>query len=207
MAWQQGHAGQVGYVPGGNDETPRVRIVPNLVEHLAYLVDVPSVRRRPGAPLIAVNRAQIAFFVRPFVPDRHPVVLEVTDIGFPFQEPQELVNDGFEVHLLGGEQRKSRSKIEAHLRAENGKRSGAGAVVLARAVLQHVVHQIEVLMHDLQVRARRLAAKPAKILFYCLSERPAQHPVHDLTHGLGLPPQKTMAAHRLARAGLRRQAS
>ena len=38
-------------------------------------------------------------------------------------------------------------EVEPQLRAEDAERAGAGAVVLARAVLEHVPHQVEVGAH------------------------------------------------------------
>ena len=65
----------------------------------------------------------------------------------PLQEPQKLVDDGAQVQLLGGHQRKAGCEIEAHLIAEYAQGAGAGAVVLARAVLADVAQKIEILPH------------------------------------------------------------
>ena len=43
---------------------------------LGDLVDVAAVGRRPGAPLHAVDRAEVAVRVGPFVPDRDAVLLQ-----------------------------------------------------------------------------------------------------------------------------------
>ncbi len=93
--------------------------------------------------------------VRPFVPDADAIVLEVFDVGTALQEPQQFVDDGFQVTLLGGDQRESLRQIEAHLVAEHTGRAGAGAVGFLRAMIEHVLHQIEVLAH---VEGRIIAA-------------------------------------------------
>jgi hypothetical protein len=76
------------------------------LHHFGDLVDVAPVARRPGAPLIAVDRAKVAVGVGPLVPDADAVVLQVSDVGVALQEPEQLVDDGLEVDLLGGEQGK-----------------------------------------------------------------------------------------------------
>jgi phosphoribosyl 1,2-cyclic phosphodiesterase len=52
------------------------------------------------------------------------------------------------MELLRGEQRKFLSQIEARLRAENRKRSGAGAIHARLAVVEHEPKQIVVLAHQ-----------------------------------------------------------
>jgi hypothetical protein len=43
---------------------------------------------------------------------------------------------------------KARRQVEAHLPAEDGQRAGAGAVAFRVSVLEHVAHQVEVLLHE-----------------------------------------------------------
>jgi hypothetical protein len=85
--------------------------------------------------LLAVDRAEIAILVGPFVPDAHLAVLQPADIGVAAQEPQQFDDDRSDVELLGGEQGKARREIEAHLVPEHRARAGAGAVHRLRAVL------------------------------------------------------------------------
>ena len=84
MAGRQGHVLDLSHVPGADNEAPGVGIVFDLLRHLTDLVDVPLVSGWPAPPLITVNRAQVAPFIRPFVPNRHPIVREVPDVGVPF---------------------------------------------------------------------------------------------------------------------------
>ena len=79
---------------------------------------------------MSVHRAQISVFIGPLVPDGDAVILQVSDVGISRNKPQELVNDGFQVHLLGGEKGKAIGEIETHLVAENALRAGTGAVFL-----------------------------------------------------------------------------
>src|SRR5260221_14633484 len=101
--------------------------------------------RAPGAPLVAVPRAELAALVGPFVPDAHATLLQPLDVGVAAPEPEQLVEDGFEVQLLRREQRKALVEREAQLAAEHRERAGAGAVGLARAVLAHLGVQVALL--------------------------------------------------------------
>src|SRR3546814_4430562 len=89
-----------------------------MVEDQGDLVDVAAVRRRPGAPLRAIDRAQLALRVGPVVPDADAVALQVGDVGVALEEPQQFVDDRFQVQLLGGQQREALGQVEAHLVAD-----------------------------------------------------------------------------------------
>ena len=95
----------------------------------------------------AIDRPQLAILVGPFVPDADAMLLEPMDIGFAAQEPEQFIDDGFEMHLLGGDQRKTVGQVEAHLMAEDRARAGAGAVALFHALGEHAFHQVEILAH------------------------------------------------------------
>ena len=97
--------------------------------------------------MLAVDRAELAALVRPFVPDAHAVIVEILDVGVAGEEPEQLVDDRLEVQLLGRQQRKAFGQIEAQLMAEHRERAGAGAVALLHAVGENVLHQIEILAH------------------------------------------------------------
>ena len=93
----------------------------------------------------------IIFAVRvgPFVPDAYVVLVQVADVGLPPQEPQQFVDDGFEVEFFGGYQREAFREVETHLVAEYRTGAGAGAVGFVRAVIQDVLQQVEVLFHGI----------------------------------------------------------
>ena len=85
-----------------------------------------------------IDRAELAFLIGPFIPDGDAMLLEIGDIRVALEKPQKLVHDRFEMQLLGRHQGKALREIEAHLPAEDGERSGPGAVALGNAVFEHV---------------------------------------------------------------------
>jgi len=147
VARRQGHAVHIAGVPGRNDVTAGVGIVFQTVYQLADLVDQAAVRRFPATPLFAVDRAEITVLVGPFVPDSNPVFLQVGNVGIALEEPQQFVNDGFQVQFLCRDHREAFGKVEAHLPAKDGTRAGAGAVGFVMSVLKNVAHQVMVGLH------------------------------------------------------------
>ena len=142
MAWRKGHLLDFGHIPRGNDHPSRIRVVADHVHYIRELVDRASVRSRPAAPLMTVDRAEVAVFVRPFVPDGYAVVLEVLDVGIACDEPQELMDYGFEVDFLRGEEGEAFAEVEAHLIAEHALGAGTGAVRLHDAVFTDVAKEV-----------------------------------------------------------------
>ncbi len=102
---------------------------------------------RPGAPLLAIDRAKVAILVGPFVPDGDAVVVEIFDVGVAGQEPQELMDDRLQMQLLGGGDGKTVGKVKAHLVAEHRTRPGAGAIATISTVFQHMLQKVEILAH------------------------------------------------------------
>ena len=147
VARRQRHLVDVRRIPGADDQPARIRIAPDHVDHIGDLVDGAAVGRRPGSPLLAIDRTELAVLVGPLVPDPHAVVVEIFDVGVAGEEPEQLVDDRLEVQLLGRHQRKAFGQVEAHLMAEHRQRAGAGAVALLHAVGENVLHQIEILAH------------------------------------------------------------
>src|SRR3546814_15694934 len=68
---------------------------------------------RPIAPLLAVDGAEIAAFVGPFVPDGHLAILQPADVGVAAQEPEQFDDDRAQMELLGGQHRETRGEIDA----------------------------------------------------------------------------------------------
>ena len=126
---------------------PAVGILFDLRDDLVNLVDAAAVGGAPVRPLRAIDAAEAAVPVRPFVPDRHAMLVEPFHVRVASQKPEQLVDDGLGVDLLGGEQRKRFAQRTADLRAEDGERARARAVGLEPAVFKHVPQQIEVLNH------------------------------------------------------------
>ena len=64
------------------------------------------------------------------------MVVQVLYVGVAAKEPQKLIDDGTQMQLLGGQQRKAIIKIEAHLVAKDASRACAGTVALLNALRQ-----------------------------------------------------------------------
>ena len=91
--------------------------------------------------------AQVAVRVGPFVPDAHTVLLQIFHIGVAFEKPQQLVDNRFEVQLLGGEQGEPVVQVESHLIAEYAMGTRARAVLFEDTVVEHMLQQVEILFH------------------------------------------------------------
>jgi hypothetical protein len=111
------------------------------------LVNVLTIRRGPRAPLVSVHRTELAVRVRPLVPDRDFVLVEVADVRIAAKEPKQLDDDRAEVHLLRRHERKAGAEVETELAAEKAEGAGAGAVGFRRPVVEDVADEFEVLLH------------------------------------------------------------
>ena len=147
VARRQVHPFEVRHVPSADDDTARVRVLLEGPYHLRYLVDMPAVIVRPGAPLVSVDMSEVTVRVRPFVPDTHTMLLQVLHVRVALQEPEQFIDDGFQVKLLRREQGKTLLQIEAHLMSENADSTRTCAVALLRALVQHTLQKIQILFH------------------------------------------------------------
>jgi len=120
-------------VPCADHVAATVGIVFERVNDCFDLIGTTAVTGAPIGPLCAVNATEVTVFVSPFVPDAHIVILQVFDISVTFQEPEQLMDDGAQVQLLGSEQWKIWLQREAGLRAEDRVSASAGAVVAISA--------------------------------------------------------------------------
>ena len=100
MARRKGHPTHLGHVPCGYDMAAGIGIGFKTIDDIGYLVDW-SIWGRPMAPLVSVYGAEIAVSIRPFIPYGDIIIMEIFDTGISFQEPEELVDDGAQVKLLG----------------------------------------------------------------------------------------------------------
>lgn len=75
------------------------------------------------------------------------VFLEIGDIGVALQEPQQFMDDGAQMQLLGGQNRKTFGKVETHLVTEDRARARASAVSTVGAGFHHMPEKIEILFH------------------------------------------------------------
>ncbi len=147
VAGHESHAIQFTYVPGAYDDPPRIGVIPQHPDRLVDLIHGAPVPGRPRTPLGAVDRAEIAVLVGPLVPDRHAVVVEIRDVGVACEKPQQLVDDRLQMELLRRHEREAAAQIETHLVPENRQRAGPCTIVLARPVIPHVTHHVEILLH------------------------------------------------------------
>src|SRR5438093_5891971 len=148
MAGGQCHPFDLTDIPRADNMTPAVGVCFDPVDDLVDLVDRTAVGGPPVAPLRPVNAAQIALLVRPLMPDRDAVLVQVFDVRVAAQEPEQFMDDRFEMELFGGEQRKTAGEREAGLSAENGAGARARAVGLEFSFLQDQPEQFMVLEHS-----------------------------------------------------------
>ena len=172
-----------------------------------------TVAGAPVAPLRAIDAAQVAPRIGPFIPDRDPVFVQVPDVGVPAQEPQQLVDDRFDVELLGGQQRESFRQRKPCLRAKHRVGAGAGAVRFEFSFLQHQAKQFVILQHSDRASISLVKSNPdpaqARIaleLPRCEPDwlgneekrRPVRLPVGASglkTRVISIPPGETLASH------------
>ena len=101
MTGRQGHLVHIRRVPRADYHPTRVRIALYRFNDFRKLVYAASVRGIPAAPLLAVNRTEVAVSVCPFVPDAYLVVVKVSYVCIAADEPQQFVYYRAQVHLLG----------------------------------------------------------------------------------------------------------
>lgn len=142
MTGRQGHDGDLTWIPGVDHVAARVRVVLQRVDEPLDLVHAAKV-----APLLAVDRSQFAVCIGPFVPDAHPVFLQIAHVGIATQEPEQFMDDAAQVQLFGSDERKTFAEVEAHLVAENAERSRSSPVGFANAVIKDVLEVVEVNVH------------------------------------------------------------
>lgn len=139
VAGGERHPVNFAHIPRIDNHPARVGGRLNLLDHLADLINHPTIRRVPGPPLCPVHGAKFTIFVRPLVPDADAVFLQVTHVGFPMQKPDQFVNDGFEMELFGGDDGKSILEIKAHLMPKNGKGAGPRSIPLLHPMIENML--------------------------------------------------------------------
>ena len=76
-------------------------------------------------PLRTIQRTQVTFFGRPLIPNTDPIFAQPLSIGVAAQKPDQLVDDAFKMHPLGGQDGKPCREVESQLTPED--RAGARA--------------------------------------------------------------------------------
>ena len=148
MAGHECHFVEFADVPGADDHASGVGVVFDLIDNLGNLVNVFAASGRPGAPLNAVDRAEVAIRGCPFVPDGDAAFLEPAGVGVAIEEPQEFIDDGFEVNFFGGDEWETFLQVKAHLVTEDAACACACAVCFCDAVFVNVAHKVFVLGTD-----------------------------------------------------------
>ena len=170
MAGRQRHLLHLGRVPRGDDHTAGIGMILDQIKYIGNLVDgaVRILRSgsRPGTPLHAVDRAQIAVLIRPFIPDVDVMLQQPVDIRRALEEPQQLVGQPFEEHRFGGQQWEILGQVETHLLPEQGNRTGSGAIGLQRAFGQNLAYQILIRHGNVGLGARRNTGTDICKLFF-----------------------------------------
>ena len=96
MAGHQGHGVEVIDVPCTDDDPAGGRILLDQPDGLGDLVVDAPITALPASPLLTIDGSEIPMLIRPLVPDADTVVLQVTDVGASFQEPEQLMDDARE---------------------------------------------------------------------------------------------------------------
>ena len=98
---------------------------------------------------MAVDRSEIAVFIRPFIPDRHTMVLKILYIRISCNKPQQFIDDGLEMNFLGCQERKTFAQVITHLITEHTLGAGSGAVTFHSSVFTDMFQKFEILLHYL----------------------------------------------------------
>lgn len=149
VAWGQRHVINLCNIPCGDNVAAAPRIVLQSVNQFSDLVDATALTIRPLAPLATIDGAEVAVLICPFIPNGYAVVLQVFDVGATFEEPQQLMNDGAQMQLFSGKAGEALAEVKTGLTTEHADGAGAGAVISAHTVGQHVIQQLKILFHDL----------------------------------------------------------
>lgn len=156
MARHERHFVELSHVPRAHDDAATIGVAFECVDDLLNLINVTAIWRGPAAPLHAIYGAEVAVFTGPFVPNGDVAFFEPVVVARAGEEPQQLLNDGAQMDLLGGDQREAFVQIKPHLVAKHAFGAGAGAVGLGNALVVNVLHEVFVLAagraHELVVR-------------------------------------------------------
>ena len=144
---REGHEGEFSRIPCANNQPPAVRVRSDLRHHRADLVERGTVRFPPVPPLRAIDASEVARFIRPLVPNRHPVFPQVGDIRFAFEKPEQFMNDRTQVQLFRRDQWKPIPQIEPFLRPENRIRPRTRAIGFRFSFLENETKEPLILLH------------------------------------------------------------
>src|SRR5690348_9147959 len=85
------------------------------------------------------------------------MLLQILDVRIARQKPQQLMDDRFQMQLLGRDQGEAFIERKPHLMTEHRQRSGSGAVVFLDPTAKDEFHQVKILAHlfDYRLPTRR----------------------------------------------------
>src|SRR5438270_4341124 len=122
------HPIDLGGIPRVHDEPARLWIGSDLGDDTCDLVDPFIFRATPVPPLCAIDTPEISLLVRPFIPNRHPMLVQPADVSVAAQEPKQLVNNRFQMELFRRQKGKALAQIKSGLSAENRERADSGTI-------------------------------------------------------------------------------
>ena len=94
-------------------DAPALGAMPQAVHDVIDLVDAIAFPGWPRMPLRTIHRTQVAFFGRPLIPNTDPIFAQPLSIGVAAQKPDQLVDDAFKMHPLGGQDGKPCREVES----------------------------------------------------------------------------------------------
>ena len=151
MARRQSHIIGLPWMPGTYKHSATIRISLYLIEYILNLIHNNAisilVKSLKGTPLLAIHRSELTILISPLIPDTHTMLLKILHVGIALQEPQKLIDDRLEMQFLCSEQRKTISKIKAHLISKHALCSRTSTVSLHSTLFQDSVKQIKILLH------------------------------------------------------------
>ena len=125
--------GQHARIPCCHNVTTTVRVALDAVDYLLNLVDAFVV---PVAPLCAINRAEVAVSVSPFIPNRNFMVVQIFDVCVAGNEPQQLINYRLQMYFFRSDKREAFREAKPHLMPENADGSGACTVAFLHSLVK-----------------------------------------------------------------------
>src|SRR6187200_2388756 len=147
MTRHQRHFRKFRYIPCTYNQSSAIRVRFNLFYQVGYLVNYFSIFTLPTAPLFAIHGTKFTVLFGPFIPNAYSIFFQILNIGLPFQEPKQFMDDAFCMNFFCSNKRKTFSQIKPHLVAKCANCTGAGSVMFLHAIIKNMLKQIEVLLH------------------------------------------------------------
>ena len=136
VAGRQRHAADIARIPGRDDLPPRARIALDRLDQAGDLVDLAAVAGLPAPPLLAVDRAELAGLVGPFVPDADLVVLSQPTLVSPLRNQSNSIRIERMWSFLVVSKGKPCARSKRSWWPNTEQRAGAGPVLLLDAVVE-----------------------------------------------------------------------